>query len=101
MPELSVLLFLVVDGLIWGLIVALIALGLSLIFGIMRIINMAHGDLFMLGAVMAVLITDGLGSLWPALIIAPLVMAVGAKPGQRGSLPAVEGEAPTPPIPAP
>lgn len=90
-PELSVLLFLVVDGLIWGLIVALIALGLSLIFGIMRIINMAHGDLFMLGAVMAVLITDGLGSLWPALIIAPLVMAVAAMPVERVILRPFEG----------
>jgi branched-chain amino acid transport system permease protein len=90
-PELSVLLFLLVDGLIWGFIVALIALGLSLIFGIMRIINMAHGDLFMLGAVLAVLVTDTLGSFWPALVIAPLVMAVAAMPVERVILRPFEG----------
>ena len=44
------LLFLLADGVIWGIIIALISLGLSLIFGIMGIINMAHGDLYMIGA---------------------------------------------------
>jgi branched-chain amino acid transport system permease protein len=91
-PDLSVLLFLVVDGLIWGSIVALIALGLSLIFGIMRIINMAHGDLFMLGAVLAVLVSDGLGSLWPALVIAPLVLGLAAMPMERWVLRPFEGK---------
>jgi branched-chain amino acid transport system permease protein len=92
MPDLSVLLFLVVDGLIWGSIVALIALGLSLIFGIMRIINMAHGDLFMLGAVLAVLVSDSLGSLWPALFIAPLILALVAMPMERWVLRPFEGK---------
>jgi branched-chain amino acid transport system permease protein len=90
-PDLSVLLFLVVDGLIWGSIVALIALGLSLIFGIMRIINLAHGDLFMLGAVIAVLVSDGLGSLWPALLIAPLILGLVAMPVERWVLRPFEG----------
>ena len=40
---------LAMNGLIWGLIIALIALGLSIIFGLLDIINIAHGDFFMVG----------------------------------------------------
>jgi len=50
------------NGLIWGLIVALIALGLSLIFGVMGIVNMAHGDLYMIGAVVTFYVVSLLGS---------------------------------------
>jgi branched-chain amino acid transport system permease protein len=90
-PEPQVILFLVMDGLVWGCLVALIALGLSLIFGIMRIINMAHGDLFMVGAVISVMVSDWLGSLWPALVIAPLVLAVTMMPVERYVLRPFEG----------
>jgi branched-chain amino acid transport system permease protein len=90
-PELDVLLFLVVDGLIWGCIIALIALGLSLIFGIMRIINMAHGDLFMLGAVLAVIVSDRLESFWPAVIVAPAVVGLASMPVERWILRPFEG----------
>ena len=41
------LLLLALNGLIWGLIIALIALGLSIIFGLLDVINIAHGDFFM------------------------------------------------------
>ena len=44
------LLLLALNGLIWGLIIALIALGLSVIFGLLDVINIAHGDFFMLKA---------------------------------------------------
>ena len=47
------LLLLALNGLIWGLIIALIALGLSVIFGLLDIINIAHGDFFMVGTVLA------------------------------------------------
>ena len=47
------LLLLAMNGLIWGLIIALIALGLSVIFGLLDIINIAHGDFFMVGTVLA------------------------------------------------
>ena len=40
----------IVNGLVNGMILALVASGLTLIFGIMDIVNFAHGDLFMLGA---------------------------------------------------
>ncbi len=87
----STLLFLVADGLIWGSLIALIALGLSLIYGIMGIINMAHGDFFMVGAVLAVAISGWLGAFWPALVIAPLVVGVLALPLERWVLRPFEG----------
>ncbi|MGZ6202403.1 MAG: ABC transporter permease subunit, partial [Thermodesulfobacteriota bacterium] len=43
----------VLNAVVWGMIMALIALGLNMIFGLLHIINMAHGALYMLGAVVA------------------------------------------------
>jgi branched-chain amino acid transport system permease protein len=88
---LSTLLFLVADGLIWGSLIALIALGLSLIYGIMGIINMAHGDFFMIGAALAVALTGWLGAFWPALLVAPMVVGLLALPLERWVLRPFEG----------
>src|SRR6195256_312150 len=66
-------------GLINGSFYALLSLGLAVIFGMLNIINFAHGAQYMLGAFAAYLILQysGLGY-WPSLIIAPiLVGAVG------------------------
>jgi branched-chain amino acid transport system permease protein len=52
-----------------------IACGLTLIFGIMRIVNFAHGSLFMLGAYVGYSIAALSGSFWPSLIVAPLIVA--------------------------
>jgi branched-chain amino acid transport system permease protein len=49
-PELSTLLAQVFTGLVLGMIYVLLAIGLSLIFGLMTVVNFAHGALFMLGA---------------------------------------------------
>ncbi len=75
--------FLVFNGLVNGFLIALIALGLALIFGIMRIINMAHGDLYMLGAVGAVMLSDAGVSFWIALVVLPLVLGGLAMPFER------------------
>ena len=48
------LLLAVLEGLVTSAVLALTALGLSLVFGVMRVVNVAHGELFMLGAVLAV-----------------------------------------------
>jgi branched-chain amino acid transport system permease protein len=63
---------LTINGLVWGLIVALIALGLSIIFGLLDIINVAHGDFFMAGTVL-VLVIAGSTSFWIALVLVPLL----------------------------
>ena len=69
----SVVLSQLVLGLINGSFYALLSLGLALIFGLMKIVNFAHGALYMLGALCAWLLLDklGLGYGW-ALILAPL-----------------------------
>jgi branched-chain amino acid transport system permease protein len=86
------LLFLFTDGVIWGILIALISLGLSLIFGIMGIINMAHGDLYMIGAVLTVVVTGWFGIFLPALIIVPIIVGVLAIPLERWVLRPFEGK---------
>src|ERR1700741_2864682 len=65
-----------VNGVVTGMILALIASGLTLIFGIMDVVNFAHGELFMLGAYIGVVVLATTGSFWLALLIATLVVAL-------------------------
>ncbi len=71
----NVLAFQALNGLAWGLIFSLIALGLNLIYGLMGIINIAHGSLYMLGAVLAWYVVRYTGNFWLGLVVAPLVVA--------------------------
>ena len=62
-------------GLINGSFYALLSLGLAVIFGMLNIINFAHGAQYMLGAVAAFLLLQYTGiGYWPALIVAPLIV---------------------------
>ena len=65
----------IVNGLVNGMILALVASGLTLIFGIMDIVNFAHGDLFMLGAYMGTTVYVTTGNFWLAFAGAVLGMA--------------------------
>ena len=65
-----------INGIVTGMILALIASGLTLIFGIMDVVNFAHGELFMLGAYVGVIIISTTGSFWLALIGASLIVAL-------------------------
>src|SRR5919197_5468478 len=69
----EVIFVLALNGLIWGLIIALIALGLSIIFGLLDIINIAHGDFFMIGTMIAWATVQQTGNFWLAFIVAPLI----------------------------
>jgi len=69
---------------------ALIALGLNMIFGLLHIINMAHGVLYMLGAVVAWYLIDLTGNFWIALILAPMVVGVVGMIMERGLLRSIE-----------
>ncbi|HEV2301890.1 MAG TPA: branched-chain amino acid ABC transporter permease [Stellaceae bacterium] len=64
------------NGVVSGMILALVASGLTLIFGIMDVVNFAHGEFLMLGAYVAVLTFAATDSFWLALIAASLVVAV-------------------------
>ena len=65
-----------VNGIVTGMILALIASGLTLIFGIMDVVNFAHGELFMLGAYMGVVVISTTGNFWLALILATAIVAL-------------------------
>ena len=64
-------------GLINGAFYAMLSLGLAVIFGMLNVVNFAHGALYMTGAFVAWLLLEFLGvGYWPALLIAPLAVAV-------------------------
>jgi len=64
-------------GLINGSFYAMLSLGLAIIFGLLRVINFAHGAQYMLGAFIGYLMLAYLGiGYWPALILAPLVVGL-------------------------
>ena len=75
------LLFASLEGLVHAAVLSLIALGLSLVFGVMRIVNVAHGEFFMLGAILTwwvsnfVLGNPALGFIL-ALLIVPLLVGI-------------------------
>ena len=64
----------VFTGLVLGGIYVLMAIGLSLIFGLMTVVNFAHGSFYMLGAYVAFSLIGLTKSFWVALLLAPLVV---------------------------
>jgi len=66
-----------INGLTTGSIYAMVALGYTLVFGVLGIINMAHGEIFMFGAFMGVIITTTFGlPLWLAFLVAAVVTGI-------------------------
>lgn len=61
-----------------------IALGLTIIFGVMRVINMAHGEFFMLGAFTVVVATNVGLSPWVGIVLAPIVLGIFGMVVERG-----------------
>ncbi|RWD61322.1 branched-chain amino acid ABC transporter permease [Mesorhizobium sp.] len=75
------LLLAALEGLVTSAVLALTALGLSLVFGVMRIVNVAHGEFFMLGAVLAWAVSTAISGhpavgFVTALVIAPLLVGL-------------------------
>src|SRR4029453_17085243 len=60
----DLLLIQVVNGIVSGMILALVASGLTLIFGILDVVNFAHGELFMLGAYVGTTVMVATGNFW-------------------------------------
>jgi branched-chain amino acid transport system permease protein len=89
----------IIEGVLLGGVYALFALGLSLIFGIMRLVNLAHGDLILLAAYLVLSVTNTLGV--PPVIATLLVVALMFALGfvlQRLVLERVLGEDILPPL---
>jgi len=64
------------NGISYGALLFLLASGLSLIFGVMRIVNLSHGSYFLLGGYVALSVIAATGSWWLALPVAALTIAV-------------------------
>jgi branched-chain amino acid transport system permease protein len=67
--------FFFLNGITSGMTFFILASGLTLVFGVLRILNLAHGSLFMLGAYFSYQVTVWLGNFWYAILIAPLICA--------------------------
>jgi branched-chain amino acid transport system permease protein len=89
----------ILQGVLVGGIYAMFAAGLALIFGVMRLVNIAHGDLIVLTAYLALVVTESLGlHPLPALVIVVPVMAAIGYGLQRGILNRVVGDDLLPPL---
>ena len=64
------------NGIAYGLLLFLLAAGLSLIFGMMDVVNLAHGSFFMLGAYIGYSASRASHNFWLALLIAPIAVGV-------------------------
>jgi branched-subunit amino acid ABC-type transport system permease component len=76
MVDVGTLLKTLLFGLQLGMTLVLITVGLTLIFGMMDVINIAHGSLYMLGAYFGLTVVGVTGNFWLALVVAPLVVAI-------------------------
>jgi branched-chain amino acid transport system permease protein len=77
MPDLLILIFgQLMNGFVFGMILALIAMGLSIIFGLMEIINFAHGAYYTLGAYIALSSMGFINNFWLVLIVVPATIIV-------------------------
>jgi len=78
-------------GLVNGCILVLVALGLSIVFGLMNVINFAHGIFYMLGAYAGWLTVQVTGSFWLALLVAPVTVGLVGAATERGLLRRIYG----------
>lgn len=76
MPFISELFGQALNGLSYGVLLFLLSVGLTLIFGMLDIVNLAHGSFYMLGAYAGLSLIAATGSFWLALFLAPVVVGV-------------------------
>jgi branched-chain amino acid transport system permease protein len=89
----------IIQGVLIGGLYAMFAAGLALIFGVMRLVNIAHGDLIVLAAYIALMATDtlGLNPLLAIVVVVPIMAAIGYGL-QRGLLNRTLGDDVLPPL---
>jgi branched-chain amino acid transport system permease protein len=81
------------NGLVLGLLFAVMALGFMMILSVMEVINFGHGALFALGAYFALSLSKVIGY-WPALIVAPLIVGLLGLAIERGLVRRIYGKDP-------
>lgn len=72
----EVLLLNILNGLSWGMLLFLIAVGLTTVFGVLGVLNFAHGSLFMLGAYLCMQTMQLFESFWLGLLVGPLCTVI-------------------------
>ncbi len=79
MPFLSDFLAQALNGLSYGVLLFLLSVGLTLIFGMLDVVNLAHGSFYLLGAYAGLTLIAATGNFWLALVVAPVAVgAIGA-----------------------
>ncbi|HKZ06009.1 MAG TPA: branched-chain amino acid ABC transporter permease [Methylomirabilota bacterium] len=76
----------VLNGLAYGFLLFLLSVGLTLIFGMLDVVNLAHGSYYMLGAYAGLTVIAFAGNFWLALLVAPLAVAVVGAAVERSCL---------------
>lgn len=66
----------IIDALMIGVALALVALGLTMIFGLLDVINLAHGDIYMLGGYAAFMLLGWGAGYWSALVLVPILVGI-------------------------
>jgi len=64
------------NGLSWGMLLFLISVGLTTVFGVLGVLNFAHGSFFMLGAYLCMQVMHIVPSFWIGLLVGPLAVAL-------------------------
>jgi branched-chain amino acid transport system permease protein len=72
--SIEVYLIQIIHGLVYGMLLFLVASGLTIVFGMMGVLNLAHAGFYMLGAYVAYSITLYTGSFWLSLVISPILV---------------------------
>ena len=65
-----------IHGLVYGMLLFLVASGLTVVFGMMGVLNLAHASFYMLGAYLGYSIHNYTGSFWVSLLVAPAIVGV-------------------------
>ncbi|RJX28351.1 MAG: branched-chain amino acid ABC transporter permease [Desulfarculus sp.] len=66
----------ILNGLTIGLIFALVAIGLTIVMGLMEVVNFAHGSFYMFGGYITFFVFSAVGSFWLGLVVAPVACAI-------------------------
>ena len=73
--SINIYLIQLVHGLVYGMLIFLVASGLTLVFGMMGVLNIAHAAFYMLGAYFAYTVAVYLGNFWLSFLLSPLIVA--------------------------